>query len=184
VGWRRFAPGVGAAAVVAALWFSFGGRTPEPSRAAVESETRSKRDAANAIPLPVASAEATRSAPGGPANAELRGSVASARGADARPSQDFLPEPDPELDEELRWTQEALDASREIGERFAAAGEASPPLPGRDARPVAAARAASVASACSGAGDSCLSTAECCEGFACAGGIAGFATPGRCEAPR
>jgi hypothetical protein len=40
---------------------------------------------------------------------------------------------------------------------------------------------AAVVTLCKGAGFACGSSAECCPGLACAGGVAGYGTPGRCQ---
>lgn len=82
-----------------------------------------------------------------------------------------------DLDEELRLTEEAVAASRRLSAPFEEEGPA--PAPARRATGPAAS-----AHACLSAGHSCRSGAECCAGLACAGGVAGYGTPGRCEAPR
>lgn len=88
-----------------------------------------------------------------------------------------------QLEQELAWTEEALDASRAVAEESAQAG-GDVPMPGSDASPQARALAGSRVAACGGSGATCSSSADCCAGLACAGGVPGFATRGRCEAPR
>jgi len=70
---------------------------------------------------------------------------------------------------------------------FAASRAISEPVPEAtdDERPAPSAAGAftgaAVATLCKGAGSACGSSAECCPGLACAGGVAGYGTPGRCE---
>lgn len=83
-----------------------------------------------------------------------------------------------DLEEELRWTEEAIAASQ----RLASPPDVAPrPDPPREA-PAASAGAAIVA-LCSGAGLECHGSADCCPGLACVGGVAGYGTLGRCEEP-
>lgn len=91
---------------------------------------------------------------------------------------------DSQLEEELRWTERALAASRR-GSEQSAAGQQPPSSSGsREALATAFSGASSAALGCDGAGHACLSSAECCPGLACAGGVAGYGTVGRCEVPR
>lgn len=94
------------------------------------------------------------------------------------------PQDDAQIEEELRWTERALAASRRIAEPAAAGRPAAASPASREALAAAASGSSAVALGCGGAGLACLSSADCCPGLACAGGVAGYGTPGRCEAPR
>lgn len=91
-------------------------------------------------------------------------------------------EPAVELDEELAYTEEAIAASRHLSEAFER--EALAPPPARPAASSGGTASARVVHACEAAGHTCLSSADCCAGLACAGGLAGYGTLGSCEAPR
>jgi hypothetical protein len=99
-----------------------------------------------------------------------------------------LPEPEPEsetqLEDELRLTENVMEASERRTEAALAEARASARL--ARARPDASRAAGhpAPALACAAAGTSCLSSAQCCSGLACAGGVAGFGTRGRCQPPR
>lgn len=92
------------------------------------------------------------------------------------------PEDEASLDEELRRTEQALAESRRHSGTDA--GEAESSRTSREARAAAAAGSFAAALGCAGAGHACRSSAECCPGLACAGGIAGYGTVGRCEGAR
>lgn len=87
-------------------------------------------------------------------------------------------EHDAHLEEELRWTEEAIAASRDRAE-----GGFREPEPDRPREPASRVAFGAAAALCKGAGSSCGSSADCCAGLACVGGVAGYGTPGRCEAP-
>jgi len=91
---------------------------------------------------------------------------------------------DGQIDEELRWTEQALAASRRISEPVGAGRQEAASPASREALAAAAAGSSAVALGCAGVGLACLSSAECCPGFACAGGVAGYGTVGRCEVSR
>jgi hypothetical protein len=97
------------------------------------------------------------------------------------PAASRASEPEMDLDQELRLTEEAVAASRRLSAPFEVEG--SDPAPHEAPARRAEASLAS-AHACLSAGHICRSGAECCQGLACAGGVAGYGTPGRCEAPR
>lgn len=85
------------------------------------------------------------------------------------------------IDDELRATEQALASSQWISQPPA---DAVPFSPSREARDAAADRASAAALGCREAASACLSSADCCPGLACAGGVAAYGTPGRCEAAR
>lgn len=83
--------------------------------------------------------------------------------------------PDARIEEELRRTEEALASSRRVSEPRDVA-----PAPPEESL-AAAGPGAAARSLCRGAGLACGSSAECCPGLSCAGGVAGYGTKGRCE---
>jgi hypothetical protein len=93
------------------------------------------------------------------------------------------PEPAAPIEAQLHWTESALGASQRSFEP-AVARHASASPASREAVAAAASGAAAVALGCEGAGLACQSSADCCPGLACAGGVAGYGTVGRCEVPR
>jgi hypothetical protein len=121
--------------------------------------------------------EAADSAPAPGPGARARG----ARGAD-EPSPELNPAQEAELEEELRITEDALEASRQLAEEAVGGSEARAPASPPQVSASGAARPRRVG--CSGTGGSCLSSAGCCAGLTCAGAVPGFGTRGRCEAPR
>lgn len=106
----------------------------------------------------------------------------SRRHADAtRPASAPAPsaeegEPDAQQTEEVRWTETALESWREVAEP----GVGSAPAPSEAG--AAQGFGAAAAALCSGEGLECRSSADCCPGLACAGGVAGYGTSGRCAA--
>lgn len=80
------------------------------------------------------------------------------------------------IEEELRRTHEAIEASRRIAERMGMGDDPAPSAERATAAPSVAIRAL-----CTGAGLACRSSADCCPGLACSGGVGGYGTPGRCE---
>jgi len=145
----------------------------DPARRAPEAEPRSgasggeRREALWRRSAPGASAEAPASRPAVGSGGDRAGS--------RTPRPD--PVPDAQLEEELGWTEEAIAASHQLADRAGAA----PAQSGARSR---AAPAPAAPLECKDEGHACLSAAECCPGLACAGGVAGFGTRGRCEAPR
>lgn len=88
------------------------------------------------------------------------------------------------IEEEIVATERALAASRRISQPTAAWNAESTPQASDEALAAAIAGSSAVALGCEGEGLACRSGADCCPGLACAGGIAGYGTVGRCEAPR
>jgi len=117
--------------------------------------------------------------PGDFASETRRGSIASAEsapGSDA-PGAAGTPAAASELDQELDATLRALDSSHRLSEPPLAAPLPDPPqpAPGRSGRRVP------IVARCGGAGLGCRSSADCCPGLACTGGVAGYGTSGVCE---
>lgn len=95
---------------------------------------------------------------------------------------DRAPAPEPTADDELTFAEEALRASRQLGESLAAHPGEPPP---RAARADGGARGApSIPVACTSLGGPCFSGGECCGGLTCAGAVAGYGIEGRCQVPR
>lgn len=174
--------GVGAAAVRLAV-----SESPLPTgiRSAAEPAAEPGDEAVADLAIPGSDAEslfATTLADARPAAVHARAGASSrAFVTDA--------ELDAQIDEELRWTEQALAASRRSSQpRTGAArtggGPGPAPAASREAVAAATAGASAVALGCEGAGLACLSSAECCPGLACEGGVAGYGTVGRCERPR
>jgi len=96
-------------------------------------------------------------------------------------------QPEPEradpIEEEIRRTERALAASRRISEPTAEGKQESASQASGEALAAAAAGSSAVALGCDGEGFACRSGADCCPGLACAGGVAGYGTVGRCQAP-
>jgi hypothetical protein len=94
------------------------------------------------------------------------------------------PSAEPAADDDLQFAEQALQASRQLGESLAGHADGPPPT-NRSARTGGAARGApSVPVACTNSGGACLSNGECCGGLACAGAVAGYGVEGRCERSR
>lgn len=81
-----------------------------------------------------------------------------------------------QIEQELRWTEEAIASSRRISESPVRESGPAPQGEASEAAPPAVA----VGALCRGAGLECRSSADCCPGLSCAGGVAGFGTAGRC----
>lgn len=81
-----------------------------------------------------------------------------------------------QLEEELRWTRDAIEASRRLSDPARVEPDPAPAPEARDA----AGTGMSGSILCRGSGFECRSSAECCPGLACAGGVAGYGTSGRC----
>jgi hypothetical protein len=158
----------GAGAPVRESW----GLTPE-EKAEVEAATRAE------TPQPELAAAERRSAQ----SARDR-RPASRRRPSAAPPRELTPAREAELEQELRFTEDALETSRDRAEEAIGQADARAPAPPPPVSAEAAAKAASVRFACGGEGSSCSSSANCCAGLACAGGVPGFGARGRCEAPR
>lgn len=157
---------IAAAAVVGAGAALVGHRTPAPG-----SETELARAGARPDVVGSASARtpaARRRSVAASASDPAAGGARSAN-APAAPAG----EPHAQLDEELRWTQEAIESSQGISESRVA------PARARESR-AGAGSGASALLPCTGTGRECRSSADCCPGLACAGGLAGYGTPGRC----
>lgn len=93
------------------------------------------------------------------------------------------PEPRPtgehlaRIEEEVRSTDAAIAASR----RLSGVPEVEKDV--ENAKPASRARSApgvSVTTLCRAAGSTCTSSADCCPGLSCAGGVAGYGTAGTC----
>jgi imidazolonepropionase-like amidohydrolase len=88
------------------------------------------------------------------------------------------------IDDELERTERALAASRRRDTSSTVRAADARPAPSPEARAAAIAGASASLLECRDAGAVCRSSADCCPGLGCAGGVAGFGTPGRCEGPR
>lgn len=79
---------------------------------------------------------------------------------------------------ERRSTEAAIAASRRISQP-----ESVQPDPASSRAP-GVLRAVAAVSLCKDEGRECRSSADCCAGLACAGGVAGYGVSGRCEGVR
>jgi hypothetical protein len=88
---------------------------------------------------------------------------------------------DSRIEEDLRFTERALATSRRRSGDPVARAPLESSAPSREALAAAVSGKSAVALGCRGSGSACLSSADCCPGLGCAGGVAGFGTPGRCD---
>jgi len=82
-----------------------------------------------------------------------------------------------DLDEELHLTEAAIESSLRLSQPEREPADAAPSQEARSA----ANQGRAAASLCRRSGLECRSSADCCPGLACSGGVAGYGTAGRCE---